>query len=517
LREAASPHRRLARVRPLRILRAEPGSAGDGRREARVQIAVSNDNPNIPAASSALEEARIQAGLALPIALAQFGMIALSLVDTAFVGRVSRVDLAGVALGRSLSFALSSLAFGAASAVDPLAAQAIGAGRPDRAWSALTHAVRAILLLTVPTLLVTVAVTWVLPLAGVSDAVVHRTRAFLVVQMPSQAAITLFFAGKAFLQAHGVTRPALVGAVVANVVNVIACAALVRGDDSLRAFGLPPLGLPRLGAVGAAIASDLASMVMMGVVLAAAGPLRGGRAREPAGVAAGTSGTPESRGLASAGEASLGTGAVLRLGIPIGLQYAAEIGVFSIAALLAGRLGDVALSAHQIALGLASFTFMGALGVSGATAVRVGHAIGAGRSPRRPGFVGIALGLAAMVAGAVAFACVPGILVRLFTTDPAVVAMSIPLLQVAAAFQVFDGVQVVSAGALRGAGDVRLPFLANVVSHWLVGFPIALVLAFVFGLGALGLWLGLTVGLVTVAVTLAARFAVVSRRPVAAL
>jgi multidrug resistance protein, MATE family len=446
------------------------------------------------AAGSAVAEARIQIGLAWPIALAQFGMVALGLVDTAFVGRVSRVELASVALGRSLSFALSSIGFGVASANDPLVAQALGAGQPGRAWSALTRTVRVVVFLSGPAVAVTVGVTWLLPWAGVSSEVVLRTRAFLVAQIPNQIALSVFFAAKSFLQAHGVTRPALVGSLVANAVNVVVCASIVRGDDSLRALGLPGVGLPRLGAVGAAVASDVAAILLMGIVLVAARRFRVPVTSDP-----------------------VSTTAVLRLGIPIGLQFAAEIGVFSLAALLAGRLGDVALSGHQIALGLASFTFMGALGVSGATAVRVGHAVGAGKSPRRTGLVGMALGSGAMIVGAVAFAAIPGTLVRIFTDDGTIVEVAVPLLRVAAAFQLFDGLQVVAAGALRGAGDVRLPFVANVISHWCIGLPVAVVLAFVCHMGALGLWLGLTVGLVTAATALATRFAVLSRGAIRAL
>ncbi len=439
-------------------------------------------------AGETIDEARTQIRLAWPIALAQFGMVALSLVDTAFVGRVSRVELASVALGRSLSFVISSIGFGVASAIDPLAAQALGAGEPDRAWCALTRTVRAVTLLSVPAVAVTVGATWLLSWAGVSAEVVVRTRTFLVAQIPNQIALTVFFAAKSFLQARGETRPALVGSALANVLNVLVCAAIVRGDDSLHALGLPGLGLPRLGAVGAAIASDVAALVLMGVALFAARPFR----------------------VPFVGD-EVSTTEVFRLGIPIGLQFAAEIGVFSLAALLAARFGDVALSAHQIALGLASFTFMGALGVSGATAVRVGLAIGARQSPRRPGFVGMGLGSGAMIVGALAFAAIPGTVVRIFTDDSLVVRVAVPLVRVAAAFQMFDGLQVVAAGALRGAGDVRLPFVATVVAHWCVGLPVAIVFAFAGHLGVVGLWLGLTVGLVAVAIALAVRFAILSR------
>jgi MATE family multidrug resistance protein len=445
--------------------------------------------------SGAVDEAIVQFRLAWPIALTQFAWMSVSLVDTAFVGRVSRVDLAAVSLGRSLVFAISSISLGTASAIEPLASQALGRGQAGRAWWALDRTIRAIALLSGPSVMATLALTWWLPWAGVPIAVVERTRTFLVSQVPSQVTMMVFFAGKSFLQAHGITRPTLVGAAAANVVNVVMCAAIVRGDDSLLALGLRPMGLPRLGAVGAGIASDMASLFMMSAVLIAARNFR----------------------VRSQRDSDMTARAVLRLGVPLGLQLAAEIGVFSLAAVLAGRLGEVSLSAHQVALGLAGFTFMGPWGISGATAVRVGYAVGAGRSPRRQGLVGIGLGLTAMVASAIAFAAIPAPFVRIFTTDPLVVAAAVPLVRVAAAFQLFDGMQTVAAGALRGAGDVRLPFLANVLSHWFVGLPISVVLAFEFHLGTVGLWLGLTAGLISVALTLGARFAVLSGRRIEAL
>jgi MATE family multidrug resistance protein len=160
---------------------------------------------------------------------------------------------------------------------------------------------------------------------------------------------------------------------------------------------------------------------------------------------------------------------------------------------------------------------MAALGVSGATAIRVGYAVGAGVSPRRVGMLGILLGAAAMSVGVAAFTGAPEAIVSLFTRDEHVASIGVGLLRIAAVFQLFDGVQSVAAGALRGAGDVRVPFVANVVAHWLVGLPLSLVLAFVLHGGAEGLWWGLTAGLVVVAVALSVRFAHLSRGVVARL
>jgi MATE family multidrug resistance protein len=434
------------------------------------------------------------APLAAPIALAQLGLVLMGLVDTAILGRVSVDDLAAASIGRSLAFATGSIGMGLASAIEPLASQAIGAGDRARAWAALRSSLTACALAWLPSAAIAVACTELLVPLGVDGALVPRVRAFLVGQLPGIFAFNAYLCAKSFLQAHGDTRPALVGSVVANVINVVVCSLLVRGDDALAWVGLPGVGLPRLGALGAGLATGFGAFVFLAVVLVAA-----------------------RRHRASAPWELVPIRQVFRLGVPLGSQLLAEIGVFALVALLAGRLGAVVVSAHQVAIGLASFTFMGALGVSGATAVRVGHAVGAGRSPLRAGQIGIALGAAVMTVGALVFAALPGALMRLFTDDAEVIALGSGLLYIAAIFQLVDGVQVVAAGALRGAGDVRFPFLANVAAHWLIGMPVALLLGFGLGLGAPGLWWGLTAGLVSVAVMLTARFLYLARRPIARL
>jgi MATE family multidrug resistance protein len=170
--------------------------------------------------------------------------------------------------------------------------------------------------------------------------------------------------------------------------------------------------------------------------------------------------------------------------------------------------GSASVDANQIALGLASFTFMGALGVSGATAVRVGHAVGARdhEAARRSGLTGIALGAAAMGIGAIVFATIPSVLVRFFSQDSEIVEIGTALVRVAALFQLFDGMQAVGAGALRGAGDVRFAFAGGVVSYWVIGLPLALFFGVAHGHGALGMWWGLSVSLVAAAIIFLVRF-----------
>jgi MATE family multidrug resistance protein len=446
-----------------------------------------------PRHDTALGELRTLVRLSLPIAIAQLGLVAMSLVDTAVIGRVSVNDLAGAGIGRSIGFASIVVGMGVATGLEPLAAQALGAGDEGSAWRGFVANLRGTLLLWAPAMAAAFAVTLSLAPLGVDAVVVSRVRQYLVGQAPGFAATLAFLSAKTFLQAHGRTTPALVGSGVANAINLVVSNLLVRGDDALRAVGLRPRGLPALGALGGGIAFSVASFVLLAFVLV---PALGYRAR-------------------GAGAAPVPLAKVYRIGVPVGLQMLAEMGIFSLVALLSGVLGPEVASAHQVAIGMASFTFMGALGVSGATAVRVGHAIGAGDSPRRAGLLGIALGAAVMTAGAVAFTAVPHLLVSAFTNDERVIAIGVDLLRIAALFQLFDGVQAVAAGALRGAGDVRFPFVANVIAHWFVGFPIALTLGFVLHGGARGLWWGLTAGLVVVSVALAQRFAVISRRRIA--
>lgn len=428
----------------------------------------------------------------MPIALAQFGLMAIGLVEIAFLGRSSPAELGGASIGRSLSYVALALGLGVTTALEPLAAQAVGAREPRTAWSAFRATLTAGVLVAIPSAVAEVGATWLLAPLGVAPELIEPARAFTFAQAPSLAAATTFLAAKSYLQAHGRTAPALASSIVANVVNVFACGLLILGDGALTRVGLPPVGLRPLGALGAGLANTIANVVLAAGVLVPAFRMKPEGAAQP---------------LVSIAR-------VLRLGTPIGLQLLAEIGVFSFAAVLAGRLGEVAVSAHQIAIGLASFTFMGALGIGGATAVRVGQTVGEGRSPLRAGLTGIALGAAFMAACGVVFVAAPRKLVAAFTTDPAIADLGVHLLFIAAAFQLFDGVQGVAAGALRGAGDVRFPFVVNVGAHWLVGLPFALVLAFDRGWGAPGLWWGLLVGLVLVAALLAWRFVAVALKRV---
>jgi MATE family multidrug resistance protein len=197
---------------------------------------------------------------------------------------------------------------------------------------------------------------------------------------------------------------------------------------------------------------------------------------------------------------------LLALGLPAASQVTLEVGVFAAATALAGRLAPAALAAHQIAVNFAALTFMVPLGVASAGAVRVGHAVGREDydGAARSGWTAILFGVAFMSCAAAVFLLVPRLLIGAFTADPAVISIGASLLFVGAIFQLFDGIQGVSTGVLRGVGDTRTPMIWNLAGHWFIGLPLGYTLCFVVGLGVIGLWWGLSTGLIICAIALLA-------------
>lgn len=442
-------------------------------------------------------EVRETARLAAPLVVAQAAIMAMGLVDTAFVGSRSGTDLGGVALGNAVAFAVLSLGIGIPTALDPLISQASGAGDHARAAAWWRLGARGSILVGLPVGLLAVVVCHTLHWFGVEPALEERAVDYAIGRVPSAAFILLYIAARGTLQAYGRTSVILRSAIAANLVNALADALLVWGDDGLVAAGLPRLGIPPLGAFGAAIATSASSAML---ALSLVRPV----AATPELMAAGPPTRPVSARV------------LARLGVPLGLQQLAETGVFSVTGIMAGRLGPLAAGAHQVSLQLASFTFMAVAGVAAATSVRVGQAIGAGTpgAPRRAGLIGAGVGAVFMLTSALVFLTLALPIARALTPNETYAQMAAGLLHIAAFFQLFDGLQAVMAGALRGAGDVRIPFLANVAAHWGVGFPVAWALAFPAGLGATGLWLGLTASLVVVSLALLARFMRLSSRPI---
>jgi MATE family multidrug resistance protein len=386
--------------------------------------------------------------------------------------------------------------------LDPMLSQSFGAGDARTArrllWQGAWLALAAGAVLALPCALAALALR---PL-GIDDAVATQASHFLWVRAPSLPALLLFVGLKSYLQSLGRTRAVVIATVVGNVVNLAAVILFVFGGAALPAWTGPLRSVPAMGSGGAALATSLAVLFQAAVLALAV------RAIEVTGGPAGLR-RPSRVDLRQA----------VRIGTPVALHTGAEVGVFALVGFLAGRMGRVPLSAHQIAIALASFTFTVALGIGQAGAVRVGWAVGRrdGVAARHAGLIAFGAGACFMALSGLAFLLFPTGLARLMTDDPGVLAATAPLLVVTAVFQVSDGVQAVGAGVLRGAGDTRFTFAANMVGHWAVGLPIALVLGSVAGLGVTGLWWGLCIGLAAVAVALLLRFLRLSAREIAPL
>ena len=406
----------------------------------------------------------------------------MGLVDAAVVGRLGAGPLGAVGLANGLFLGVAIIGIGVMMGLDPLLSQAIGAGDERRASELLWQGVWLAALSTVVLALPAALLPLILRPAGIAPDIAADASAFMWMRLPGLFPMLVFVGLRAVLQARGKVRALVVATVIANVANL--------GLDILFVFGWR--FIPAMGARGAALATSLCSLLQMAILaVAVRSPERVPRA-------------PRMRDLRLA----------LSLGVPVGLQMGAEVFVFALVGLLAGRFGKVSLAAHEVALSLASFTFCGAVGVGQAGSVRVGWAIGAGNSSaaRRSGLVAFAGGAGIMGLAALLFFLVPRPLARLLTDQEDVIAATIPLLAVCAVFQISDGVQAVGAGVLRGAGQTRFSFIANVVGHYFVGLPVAILLGIVLGRGVIGLWWGLCAGLTAVAIALLARFAAVSSR-----
>lgn len=465
---------------------------------------------------ASMSELREQLRLAAPLALGNLGYQLLAVVDTAMLGRYSEQALAGAGIANALLWTFTLFGMGAIMGMDTLVPQAIGAGEHRRARALLGAGWRLAVVLGVPLTALALCSLPFMSFFGVQDSTRHEAVLYIFGRLPAIIPFLLFSAFRAFLQSYSVTRPLVVAVLIANLVNVAANALLIFGDSALHHVGLPGLGLPELGALGAAISTSIVTCVSLLICFIATRLLI--RRQDRANLCAdeGDGGDGHGGDQSRASWLPLGR-SIFRLGWPVGTAQFAEVGVFALVATLAGRLGTNSAAAHQLAITVISFTFNGILGIGAATSVRVGLAVGAGDhiGARRAGLVGWALGGVFMGVSILAYLGIPESLARLMTDQPTVIAGAVPLLHVAAVFQLSDAIQAVGAGALRGAGDTRSPMWAHIIGDYVVGLSVGITCAFYLDMGAVGLWWGLAAGLSCAAVIVGWRFMVITSRPIA--
>jgi MATE family multidrug resistance protein len=426
-------------------------------------------------------ESRALVKLAVPIVAVQVGMMLMGVVDTIMVGRVSASALAAVALGHLYFFTFGSFGMGTLHALDPLVSQAIGA----RDRSAVTRAVQRGFVLAVALAVPASIALWlaepVMIFLRQPESVVPIAAAYDRASIPGLLPLLLFSVTRQALQSMKRMAPIVWTIVLANIANAFLNWVLVYGK----------LGVPALGAVGTAWASSISRWIMAILLLAFAWrSLR-----------------PHLRSLRPDTLLLRPMLRMLKVGAPIGAQYMIEGGIFSLVALLMGMMGAVQVASHHVSLSIAALAFMVPLGIGSAAAVLVGHAVGRGDAvdARAASGAALFLGAAFMTTTAAVMLTAPGLLARAYTSDVAVLALAASLIPIAGVFQVFDGLQVVAVGILRGVGDTRMPLIINVLGFWMIGLPTSLILAFRLDYGPRGLWWGLVVGLATVAAALMLR------------
>ncbi|MCK6604478.1 MAG: MATE family efflux transporter [Ignavibacteriaceae bacterium] len=429
--------------------------------------------------------------LAYPVAIGQLGYVMMGVVDSAMVGHIGAVPLAAVSLGSGLFFIILVFGLGISYAITPLVAISVGAKNFEKTerifhQGFIVNFITGVIL-TVITYFAADLIYYMNQPHDVARQAVSYTKILAFSVLP----ICLYQSFKQFIEGFSVMRPAMFIAVSANLINLFANWVFIFGN----------LGAPALNIEGAAIATLFSRVYMLFTMVLfvynskfkdynlSVYPVRPAKEliRE-----------------------------ILRIGVPSGMQYFFEVFAFVMAAFMVGWLGAQALAAHQIAINVASITYMIVIGLSVAGAVRVGNAVGEKSIPeiRKAGFTAIGSGAVFMLLCGLLIVIFREEVSALYISEPGVIIISVKLLTIAALFQIFDGTQAVGLGVLRGLTDVKFPTIITFTAYWVIGLPAAYFLGFSLNFGVEGIWYGLLLGLAASASMLTLRFNIKSRQPV---
>jgi MATE family multidrug resistance protein len=420
--------------------------------------------------------------LATPVIIAELGWMAMAIVDTFMVGGLGPEAIGAVSVGGIVHFTVVIFGFGILLGLDTLVSQAFGAKKLSEGQRSLIQGLWMSFILTPFLMLIQWILAENLVLMKITPNVVKLAEPFMKSLMWSTLPLMIQGAFRRYLQALGSTRPAMFALVSANLVNWLCNWIFINGH----------LGFPALGVEGSGWSTTIARIYMAAVFILATYLLERGKDeafwKVPLRL--------DTKRMLN----------LIKLGLPAAIQVTLEVGVFAVATTLAGRLDAESLAAHQIVLNFSSLTFMVPLAISSAGSVRVGHALGRGNTQdaSSAGWAAIALGVGFMAVSAITMTALARPISAIFTEDATVLVICAKLMLVAAGFQLFDGLQIATTGALRGAGDTGNAMIAGLVAYWLIGLPIGAWLAFQRGWGVVGLWTGLSVGLGLAAVILLA-------------
>lgn len=441
-------------------------------------------NFSLPERARFIREVRATVRLALPLICAQLAAMGSNVVDAVLSGHVSAHVLGAVAVGASIWTLAIVTGIGMMMAVPPAVAQLDGAGRRAEVGSVFHQALWLALGMGI--------VLWfgvrhagpLIDLIGVTPSLRHDVQRFLLAISWGAPALTAYFALRGLSEGLSLTRPSMYFSLGGLLVLIPLGYVLMFGK----------LGIPPQGAHGCGVATALALWL------------------EAAGFAVYVLRHRNYRGLGLAARFErpdfARIVALAHVGGPIAMTLLAEAGLFVATALIVSTLGEDVIASHQVAMNIASLFFMIPLGLAMAITVRVGNAVGRGdeRGVRYAGLCGIALTLVTQLVSASVMLGLPHAIASLYTRDPVVLALAAQLIMLAGVFQLSDGIQVASNGALRGLKDTRVPMAITLFAYWLVGMPVGWWLGIHRGLGAHGMWMGLIAGLTVAAVLLFTRF-----------
>ncbi|MFA6262302.1 MAG: MATE family efflux transporter [Bacteroidia bacterium] len=426
--------------------------------------------------------------LSYPIIIGQIGIVLMGVADIVMIGRLDATNLAAAGLANSVFFFVTILGIGTLTAISPLVAKSRGGGHTNEVALFFRQGIWASLILSFFICLLLYMFTLNLHWLGQDEEVTELTKPYLHILNAGTVFMLLFMAAKQFSDGLSYTKPAAVITIAGLLLNVLLNWILIFGK----------LGFPAYGLNGAGYATSITRLLMAVVMIAFV--LR----------------NPIYHQFLHVKE-RIGNLQLLKLifkvGVPSGFQYFFEVGAFAFAAVMIGWFGKNQLAAHQIAINLASVTYMVATGLSVGGSIVVGDAWG--RKNKKDmmfsGRAALIMSVLFMAATAIVFALANRMLVYFYTPDPMVSDLAANLLLIAALFQLSDGVQCVSLGILRGLADTRIPTLITIIAYWVVGIPAGWWMASALGWELYGIWFGLSLGLTFSAIFLSIRFIKESR------
>lgn len=409
----------------------------------------------------------------MPVVISQIGQVSVSLIDNMMVGHVGTSELAAASFANSVFMIGMFFGMGITFGITPLIGSAFSSGKTSEVVMWLKNGIFTHLVAAVGLFLIMIGVYFLLPLMGQPEIVTELARPYYLILCISYIPFMLFFSVKQFLEGIGNTKIAMYITVTANAINVLFNYLLIYGK-----FGFPELGLNGAGF------GTLISRVAMPVLFFAY--IMNTQAVKKYFILAHHELFNFQKIIS-----------LLKIGIPIAFQIIVEVIAFSLGAIMMGWLGEVPLAAHQVAIGLASFTYMISLGISQANTIRVSHQMGVKdyKALKRAAFASTHLVLIFMSSMGLVFVFARNVLPFLFTVDSQVIEIASGLLIIAAVFQVFDGLQVVMLSTLRGMADVKLPMFIAFFAYLFIGIPTSYVFSFILKLGPQGIWYGYLAGL----------------------